>query len=399
MSKTNLLSKETRTLLQCIQFPIILLNTKFEVLEINEPALKIYHWEHKNTLQENIFSLCNKTQSQPPTTTEALQTALSLANTSIYLATKIIKTYQGSISWHVSCAENIIKGKKTFILSGQPLSQDLTNLFCKDSYQDLITKSMTTLIKHMALSTKQGSMQRETKANFKFLSFNKGIYFDDIVKLLPGEVYWEDKNLIYLGCNDYCAEVIGLNGTSDIVGQNDCFIKKVMGSNYPQEAYNLWRQTARSVMEQNTVIINTPDLTYNHPDTGEEIKSRTSKIPIVDSNGNIIGMVGVSTNQNNPEHIKQMIKADKILQQLMRADVRENTLSDLSPQELKCVESRAKGKSMKQTALELNLSPRTVETYLNKARVKTGCPTASQLSQLYWQHSDNHVDLGKILQM
>jgi DNA-binding CsgD family transcriptional regulator len=51
----------------------------------------------------------------------------------------------------------------------------------------------------------------------------------------------------------------------------------------------------------------------------------------------------------------------------------------LSKQELKCIKFMSFGNSMKETAKILNLSPRTVESYLNNIKLKTGYYYKSQL--------------------
>jgi DNA-binding CsgD family transcriptional regulator len=55
----------------------------------------------------------------------------------------------------------------------------------------------------------------------------------------------------------------------------------------------------------------------------------------------------------------------------------------LTPREYECLESMALGRSMKETANELNLSPRTVEVYINSIKLKTGFYTRSQLVSLF----------------
>lgn len=44
---------------------------------------------------------------------------------------------------------------------------------------------------------------------------------EEIIAVLPGRVYWKDKNGVYLGCNDKQAESLGLKRGYEIVGKTD----------------------------------------------------------------------------------------------------------------------------------------------------------------------------------
>lgn len=55
----------------------------------------------------------------------------------------------------------------------------------------------------------------------------------------------------------------------------------------------------------------------------------------------------------------------------------------LSQQQTKCLILLTDGKSAKQIGLELNLSPRTVETYLQKAMKMIGCSTSKEFISMY----------------
>lgn len=391
------LNKGISALIHCMQFPIMILTTNFIILEINEAALNLYHWQHKNALQKNIFGLCHEANIKAPASIEYFKIALSLSETNIQIEEKEAKGYHTTTKWNLFCSANILIDKKVFILSGKVLSCNLSNLLCINSYEDLITQSMASLIKLASIATGQGALQ-EQALSFKQLFFSKGGRLQEIIKLLPGEIYWEDRNLMYLGCNDYCAEIIGLVSPKDLIGQDDLFIKTVMNTNYPEQAYELWRHTAQSVMEKKIALINMKDLTYAHPDTGEVINSRTSKIPIIDNTGNAVGILGMSINRDNPEHIKQLIKANKLLQEITQSSFNSPALAPLSTKELICVESRAKGKTIKQIAIDVKLSPRTIETYLNRAKLKTGCINTNQLNQLYWEHTKEKINLSEIIQ-
>ena len=55
----------------------------------------------------------------------------------------------------------------------------------------------------------------------------------------------------------------------------------------------------------------------------------------------------------------------------------------LTPREYECLESMTLGRSVKETSHLLNLSPRTVEAYINRAKLKTGFNGRSQLVSFF----------------
>lgn len=57
----------------------------------------------------------------------------------------------------------------------------------------------------------------------------------------------------------------------------------------------------------------------------------------------------------------------------------------LSKRELECLEFLAHGKRTKEIALQLGLSPRTVESYVNAMKMKTKCFSTSKLIDIYWR--------------
>jgi DNA-binding CsgD family transcriptional regulator len=64
-------------------------------------------------------------------------------------------------------------------------------------------------------------------------------------------------------------------------------------------------------------------------------------------------------------------------------DFKTSNRFSLSPREYECLESMSLGRSMKETAHELNLSPRTVEIHISNTKLKTGLYTKSQLVSFF----------------
>jgi hypothetical protein len=100
---------------------------------------------------------------------------------------------------------------------------------------------------------------------------------------IPVRVFWKDLALDYLGCNRPFALDAGLQSPEEITGRSDF----EMGW---AELAELYRSDDRLVMETGT-----PKLGYEEPQTtpdGSRIWLRTHKVPLLDTEGNIKGVLG-----------------------------------------------------------------------------------------------------------
>ncbi len=116
---------------------------------------------------------------------------------------------------------------------------------------------------------------------------------------LPGNVWWKDKDLIYQGCNDRVIEVLGLSSQSEFIGKTD---------------HDLWDDPiAKKLEEADLQVINNGTPLHNeeiivHSD-GSRAVMLTNKSPLFDDEGNIIGILGTSTDiterKRNEEALRQ----------------------------------------------------------------------------------------------
>lgn len=63
----------------------------------------------------------------------------------------------------------------------------------------------------------------------------------------------------------------------------------------------------------------------------------------------------------------------------------DNLVTKLSVREYECLQHVAQGKTVKEVANYLMISPRTVETYVNTMKRKLCCSTKSQLLNMFWE--------------
>lgn len=116
----------------------------------------------------------------------------------------------------------------------------------------------------------------------------KNFTLNYILKKVPGYVFWKNKNLKLIGCNETFAKQIGLNHPNEIIGKTD---------------YDLpWEksQTEGYLRDDLEVICTgTPKLNIiekQRQTNGKQLTLLTSKVPTYDTTGNISGVLGMYIN-------------------------------------------------------------------------------------------------------
>ena len=104
-----------------------------------------------------------------------------------------------------------------------------------------------------------------------------------ILNSIPVRVFWKDRNLAYLGCNTPFARDAGLENPEDLIGLDD------YATNWGGQAKH-YRADDRAVIESGVSKLLIAE-TQTTP-SGEQIDLLTSKVPLRDANGEIIGVLG-----------------------------------------------------------------------------------------------------------
>lgn len=104
-----------------------------------------------------------------------------------------------------------------------------------------------------------------------------------VIDTIPVRVFWKDRQLRFIGCNRLFAQDAGKTDASELVGKDDY----EMG----------WIEQAEIYRKDDLYVVNSgePLLNYEEPQTtpeGKRIWLRTSKIPLRDLSGNIVGILG-----------------------------------------------------------------------------------------------------------
>jgi PAS domain S-box-containing protein len=122
------------------------------------------------------------------------------------------------------------------------------------------------------------------------------------INCTPGSLYWKDKEGKYLGCNNFMVETSGLTNIRDIIGKTDFDL-------WPKENAEQLHKNDQYVTTSGKTIITNEIITI----TNGETKYFTGvKMPLLDSNNNIIGVIG------NSLDITELEKAKKTLEIAMK---------------------------------------------------------------------------------
>ncbi len=105
-----------------------------------------------------------------------------------------------------------------------------------------------------------------------------------VLDTIPVSVFWKDQDSTYLGCNQRFAHEAGKSDASDVIGKTDFDLA------WSEEASRYQRDDA-SVLKTESPML---DYIEPFPVSNEEIRQvKTSKIPLRDKDGKIIGVLGV----------------------------------------------------------------------------------------------------------
>ncbi len=105
-----------------------------------------------------------------------------------------------------------------------------------------------------------------------------------VIENAPLRVFWKDRNSRYLGCNSQFARDAGCQSPEEIIGASD---------------YDLgWKAQAELYRDDDKAVMASglPKLNFAEPQTtpdGRSIVLRTSKVPLRDSRGEVIGVLGI----------------------------------------------------------------------------------------------------------
>jgi two-component system aerobic respiration control sensor histidine kinase ArcB len=122
---------------------------------------------------------------------------------------------------------------------------------------------------------------------------------ENIIALMPGHVYWKDKNGVFLGCNNEQAKSIGSKSRKEIVGLTayDTLSKDFANAVTEHDRYVMYTKTPQTMEE-----------TLKLPD-GTQSVWLSKKVPLYNKQKEISGILGISFD------ITEKKRTEKLLQE------------------------------------------------------------------------------------
>lgn len=202
-------------------------------------------------------------------------------------------------NWKSSAALPIsIDGNIIAVLS---LYTDQTNFF--DPMIQRLLIDMTTDISFAVKAYRQkeavDSMQQKLSESYQLLR--------SIVDNSPVRIFWKDKTFKYLGCNKIFAQDAGFEDPNELIGKTDDDLAW-------KDQASLYREDDQNVMEQEL-----SKLFFEEPQTtpdGNLIWLSTSKVPLRDVHGAVIGVLGIYEDITKRKLIEeQLLKLSQAIEQ------------------------------------------------------------------------------------
>lgn len=132
----------------------------------------------------------------------------------------------------------------------------------------------------------------------------------NILEHFPGDVFWKDTQSTFLGCNKSFAATVGLKSQTDILWKNDFDFQ------YPTNEAENFRADDVEVMNTGIAKLHIEEM-RRQPD-GSVVWSDTNKIPLRDSGGKTIGVLGVITDITERRLAQESLKeSEQMLQYVL----------------------------------------------------------------------------------
>ncbi len=128
-----------------------------------------------------------------------------------------------------------------------------------------------------------------------------------LLENLPEYIYWKDRDCRYQGCNWNVAKAVGSTHPSEIIGQDDRKLGEKL--NWSEDRINQILCIDRRVIREGNQLETQEELIM--PD-GKYQCLLTRKSPLKDADGNIFGLLGVSTDITDLKFFQRELEKTKI---------------------------------------------------------------------------------------
>ncbi len=122
----------------------------------------------------------------------------------------------------------------------------------------------------------------------------------NVISNVPHYVFWKDRNSVFLGCNQNLARVAGLRSPEDIIGKTDYDLA------WQREEAEFFRHCDREVMDRGEPMLNIEE--PQHQADGKDATLLTSKVPLRDRDGQVVGILGIYADITSRKQAEQALR-------------------------------------------------------------------------------------------
>ena len=202
---------------------------------------------------------------------------------------------------------------------------------------------------------------------------------ESFLEATSANAYWKDREGRYLGCNSLMLSFNNIKSDQCLIGKTD------------QDLW--WRDQAPSMMKNdrevalrdkaNTFI----EVTQAESPIVPALRFLSYKTPLRTQTGKIIGIFGASFLMKGEETLFTALNElstfinPVVIEKIAQSDhLTTSKTTSLTPRQLDCLYYLVKGMTHKQIATTLNLSPKTIEHYLDAIKIKLDCTDRAELT-------------------
>lgn len=165
-------------------------------------------------------------------------------------------------------------------------------------------------------------------------SRDKLTFYEKIIAMMPGHIYWQDRNGVVLGCNDQQAKSYGFSSSKDLIGKT---VFAVQPGEYAEKIADVNRRVVEGrepLTVEETALVG-----------GRRRIYLSQKVPLFDHDGEVFGILGISTDITDQKNLeKQFQDAKELAEAAIRA--RDESLAELN--------QLVTGQSLKNQSAELS---------------------------------------------